>query len=162
MRDEACAAFFVSAVVELDLDRHRHFRTRAEIEAERDPWTAPAQWRITLEVCRSIRVNKSHSKIELLKAVRIVEPYLENGVHERERRNDPYVFKRSSGKRNDDELRGRVRVLALEMHKIFGSFRYGTIATVVKVALDLPERAINGKTVRNWCAGLTPANKRRQ
>jgi hypothetical protein len=165
--DEACAAFFVAAATEPTHDRQ--LRTRAEIEAtEPDPradeaackdfhWISPAPWRTALEVVRLIRERESRTKIDF-EAVSIVESYLEHGLHQRECR-DPYVLERSSGSRNDDLLRSKVRRLAIETQKIFGTCHYGIIATVVEVALDLD---ISEHTARNWCAGLTtPANKQR-
>jgi hypothetical protein len=154
--DEACAAFFVAAVTELTTHR-RQLCTRAEIEAETHPWISPARWRDALEVIRSIRERESHAKTELLKAVLIMESHLEDGVRQRER-HDPYVLERSSGRRNDDVLRSKVRRLAVETQKIFGKCQYRIIAKVVQVALDVN---INERTVRIWCAGLTPANKQR-
>jgi hypothetical protein len=150
--DEACAAFFVAAVNELT--HGGRLRTRAEIDAETDPWIAPKRWRDALEVVQSIRQHESHTNIDF-EILSIMESYMKDGVQQRER-HDPYVLERSSGRRNDDLLRSRVKRFAIETQKIFGTCLYGVVATTVKVGLQLSDDDIDGK-VRKWCKGLTPA-----
>jgi hypothetical protein len=154
--DEALAAFFVAAVTELT--HGSRLRTRANIEEETDPWISPKRWRDALEVIQAIRQRESRAKAELQKALSLLELYLEDGAQQRER-HDPYVLERSSGRRNDDLLRSAVRRLAIETQKIFGVCAYGTIARVVRVALQLSEKDINERKVENWCKGLPPPNK---
>jgi hypothetical protein len=66
----------------------------------------------------------------------------------------PCVIERSSGARGDNNNRTRAMALAAETHKLFGSFLYGTVATVVTVGLTI-KPAILAKSVHNWCSGLT-------
>jgi hypothetical protein len=65
-------------------------------------------------------------------------------------RRSPLVVKNDTTK--NAELRVRVRVLASHMKKITGDYRYGNIATIVNVALQLNEEtSLSEGTVRNWC-----------
>ena len=64
----------------------------------------------------------------------------------------PYVLKRSSGRRNDDKIRARVRALASGTQRIFGLLMYGTVATVATIALNTD---VSERNVRNWCVGLS-------
>ncbi len=110
LADEARAAVFASAVVELNFVRY--VWTRSQI-ADRS-----ARWRAAAVVCREILDNEPRARAdsELAKAFLTVEDYLKSGALQIERRTGPYVLKRSSKRRNDDELRGRVRGFASEMH----------------------------------------------
>lgn len=149
LEDEARAAVFASAVVELSFARY--VWTRSQI-ADRS-----ARWRAVAVVCREILDNEPRARpgSQLAKAFLTVEDYLKNGALQIERRKGAYVLERSSKQRNDDELRGRVRGFAFEMHRIYGSFRYDTVAKVATIALQ-PKRDVEWKDVRNWCADLIP------
>lgn len=157
LEEQACAALFVGAVIELSFNRT--VLTRPQIKR----WSA--QWRATADVCRLIMDNEPgpRADLQLMKAFAIVENYLKDGAQEMEQRNGPYVLPGSSGKKPDDDklrggrrdkLRGRVRALAREMHKIYGSFRYETVVEIANIAL-LPEPEIDKEDVRDWCASLS-------
>jgi hypothetical protein len=64
----------------------------------------------------------------------------------------PYRFAKSSGNRNDDEARGKVRKLAMMVRAIYGSYLYEALANLAQSALG--SRAPNPKTVEKWCADL--------
>jgi hypothetical protein len=156
IEDEACAAFFAGAVVELNLPRDVLMRSQIKERSER--WLAAAG------VCREIMDTEPRPKADpqLLRNFAIVESYLKTGAAKMEQRNNAYVLLESSGTkprgdelqgRPRDELRVKVRALALEMHKIYGQFRYGTVAKVTNIALLL-EPEIKEKDVRNWCDHL--------
>jgi hypothetical protein len=54
-----------------------------------------------------------------------------------------HYLERSSGQRNDDDVRAMTRAVALGARAIFGELRCGTVAVVISVALRI---SINGKT----------------
>jgi len=64
-----------------------------------------------------------------------------------------YVLARSSGERNNDNIRGRVRELAQSTRKLAGSWLYRVVATAATVALA-PPKAISQKNVEDWCKDL--------
>jgi hypothetical protein len=64
----------------------------------------------------------------------------------------PYRFAKSSGNRNDDEARGKVRKLAMMVRAIYGSYLYEHLANLAQSALG--SRAPHQKTVEKWCADL--------
>ena len=104
LQDEALAAFFVAAVIELSFDR--------------PIWTRS---QIAKSVSRAIIDNKP-----------------DHPLADPERWSSAYIVDRSSKARGNDEHRCRLRALAYEMHKIYGSFNYGTVANVATVALRPP------------------------
>jgi hypothetical protein len=63
---------------------------------------------------------------------------------------DPLIVDRDYGNR---EARGYVRLMSIEMHRLFGQLMAGTLATVASVALEIE---IADKQVRNWAG---PTNK---
>ena len=153
MKDQACAAFFVTATVELYLPRV--VATRSQINQGTDPAIHPAPWRTAAEVCRWIEANEPTAKIpQFGNALSVIKEWLEAGASLRERHNDPYVLERATGMSERDELRGRVRGLAVQTRKIYGSFRYGTVASVASIAFERPPDAITAESVRDWCADL--------
>jgi len=145
LKDEACAAFFASAVVELSFERPVVRRSEIKERA--------ARMREAADVCRKHMDNDPRvmADSDLMAHFAIVEAVLKNDAREIEQRKGAHLLERSSGKRNDDNLRGRVRGFAIEMKKIYGTCRYGTLATVAAVAL---RRTISNSTVENWCADL--------
>jgi hypothetical protein len=60
---------------------------------------------------------------------------------------EPFRLDRSSRLRGDDKIRGYTRAIAADAHRIFGSYLYGTVATVVSVAL---QTEVTRKDVGNW------------
>lgn len=145
LKDEACAAFFASAVVKLSFERPVVRRSEIKERA--------ARMREAADVVRKHMDNDPRlmADLDLMAHFAIVEAILRNDAREIEQRKGAHLLERSSGKRNDDNLRGRVREFAIEMKKIYGICRYGTLATVATVALQRP---ISNRTVENWCAGL--------
>ena len=119
LRDEACAAFFVSAVVELGF--YRPVWTRAEMH------------------------DRAKKALNDRKADRQEAMNLTGWA----KRSGPYVLKRRS--EYDDTVRGRARALAVETKKIFGQFRYHTVAVTTNVALNT---TLTWPTVQDWCADL--------
>jgi hypothetical protein len=110
------------------------------------------RWFDAAELCEwaldepRVRIDKLLST-----ALAVAGEYLKDGGRMREQRGSPYVLPRSSGARGDNEVRGRTRWLALQMHKLFGAFFYGTVATIVTVAL---RAKIDEEKVRDWCHDL--------
>jgi hypothetical protein len=147
--DRACAAFYASAVQALTFP---HVVTRAQAKNLARPWLSAAA------LCRKVLEHEPAPRInpELAKALETVGPYFEREGRLREQKGSPWIAERSSKARGDDEARARVRALAPGTHAIFGSYLYGTLATVVTVALQI-EPKITPKSVANWCADLPPS-----
>jgi hypothetical protein len=153
LQDQTAAAFFAFAVMELSSKRTVWTRANAEKLAER--------FDSAVDLCRWIMRDPMFDP-ELAAAAATMVPGLErHAVLLREQRrlvhlgqNDaPYMLEQSSGKRNDDLIRGKARALAAEMYRLFGSYHYGSVAIVIAVALQT--RRISSGTVRNWCANLS-------
>lgn len=107
-------------------------------------------------LCRSPDFNLLPMTPKLSEALSIVGQYFENNAQMWEKRTSPYIIGRSSGTRGtpgEDETRIHVRVLASETRRLFGSFLYGTVATIATVGLEI-KPAIKEKSVQNWCSGL--------
>ncbi len=149
LEDQACAAFFAYAVMELS--NRREIGTRSQFDAFARPWFAAA------ELCRWVTENEPRVRIdpEFAQSIARVGVYFEDEGRSREQKGSPYVLERSSGQRNDDGVRGRVRALATEMHKMFGHFFYRTVATVAMIAMQVDD--IDEHKVRNWCSDLRPS-----
>jgi hypothetical protein len=120
LRDQACAAFFVSGVVELGFYRPGSTRAAMRDRAKKALHDPRADAREAMNLAAWAK------------------------------RRGPYVLERES--KNDDDVRGRARALAVETKKIFGQFRYHTVAVTTNVALD---QSITGEMVRDWCADLS-------
>jgi hypothetical protein len=88
---------------------------------------------------------------KLAEALTAVGAYFEEQGRLRRQEDSPYIMKRSSKNRGNDEVRAKTRALATATHRIFGSFLYHTVATVM-VALQV--NGITEKDMRNWCADL--------
>ena len=66
----------------------------------------------------------------------------------------PYIIGgRGSGVRGDNEIRGRARSLAMATRRLFGSYLYQSLATVVTVGLDL-KKSPTKDNIADWCADL--------
>jgi hypothetical protein len=99
---------------------------------------------------------------EEARALELAAEYIENRIrwqHEHLLKSPYTVGQRTNRKRGSgNRERGLVRRLAVEAHRIFGSYLYGTISTVVNVALGLKGREqIRKSEAVDWCRGL---NKR--
>ena len=147
LQDVACAAFFFYAAAKLGDPCLVYTRAEMELSAKRCLDAA--------ELCRS--VARYHGLVPLspmlAESLSIVGKYFQDQARKVAQRASPYIIERSSGIRGDDEIRVHVRALAIETRSLFGSFLYGTIATVVTVALEI-KPAITAKSVQNWCSGL--------
>ncbi|HEV7910056.1 MAG TPA: hypothetical protein VGP28_03005 [Methylocella sp.] len=147
LQDHACAALFAFAAWELN--SKRNVITRTKIEGSVKQYTDAAN------LCRSTtHYDYLHSaNPNLDAALSIVSWYFQDQARKIGQMAGPHVIKRSSKTRGDDETRIHVRALATETHRLFGSFLYGTVATVVTVGLEI-KPAISAKSVENWCSGL--------
>jgi hypothetical protein len=147
LQDHACAALFAFAAWELN--NKRNVITRTKIEGSVKQYTDAAN------LCRSTMhydyARSVNPKLDA--ALSIVGWYFQDQARKIGQMAGPYVIKRSSKTRGDDETRIHVRALATETHRLFGSFLYGTVATVVTVGLEI-KPAISAKSVENWCSGL--------
>jgi hypothetical protein len=147
LQDIACAAFFFYATVELGDPRFAYTRAKMEVSAKHCLDAA--------KLCRSAALYHGLVPLtsKLAEALPIVGKHFQDQARMKAQRASPYIIERSSGTRGNDEIRVRVRALAIETHRLFGSFLYGTIATVVTVGLKI-KPAISAKSVQNWCSGL--------
>jgi hypothetical protein len=138
LEDEACAAFFATAAVELTFPRPAVMRAEIGRQAERHRDAA------------ALLHAKSHETAdpELAGMFAAVAVLLERDAREIEERKDAHVLDYS---KKNDELRIRVRRFATQARRIFGKYRRGTIATVASVAL---KQGVSERDVRNWCADL--------
>ncbi len=147
-QEQACAALFAYAVVEFSGERV--VGTRSDFDQFAKESLSAA------ELCRAAIERDGRPRIDpaLAAALKVVADYFEEQGQRRLQSGSPYVVERSSRARGEDVKRGRVRALALEMHRLFGSFRYGTTATIAMVALEGSK--ISARDVENWCSKLTP------
>lgn len=149
LQDQACAAFFSAVVIELGVPK--------DATTSRNVLTFVKPWRAAAEQCQLALdlPGRPRTDPELAWALSMVGDFFEDYARfvEQANKKSPYFLMRSSGQRNDDEIRGKTRALAATAHRIFGSFLYGTVATVATVALQLsPE--VDESNVRDWCAKL--------
>jgi hypothetical protein len=150
LQDQACAALFAFTVIEFDFPRP--IGTQDAADALAAPLFSAAK------TCRWIANEAPSPSPKEKSALETAAAYIENWAAWQLKHllDNPYVIgKRSSG---DDKIRARVRALATATHRIFGSFLYGTVATVATVALQ-PETTLTPRTVRNWCADLARPSK---
>jgi hypothetical protein len=125
LQEQACAAFFAYAVIELS--SQRAIGTQAQFDVLAKKWLDAAN------LCRSIGEKTAAERIEDQVRLRPLR--------------SPYILGRSSKGRGDDKTRTQVRALAAAAHRIFGSFLYGTVATIATVAL---QTKITKQSVINW------------
>jgi hypothetical protein len=143
--EQRCAAFFAFTVIELSLAR------TAAIQTQADNLAGPCLDAAAL--CRSALQDDPAMIVhpKLAEALTAVGAYFEEQGRLRRQEDSPYIMKRSSKNRGNDEVRAKTRALATATHRIFGSFLYHTVATVM-VALQV--NGITEKDMRNWCADL--------
>ena len=146
--DRACAAFYSWVVIELGVPKES--ATRQGIAAMAKPWHSAA------ERCRMAIHSPGRPGLEpeLARALEMSSQYLEEYsqfIIESAGRDGPYILKRSSGQRNDNSTRGKVRALAMGTKAMFGSYLYRTVSTVASVALQTD---VDWESVRNWCQDL--------
>jgi hypothetical protein len=147
LHDHACAALFAFAAWELNSKRNVITGTKIEGSIK--------QYTDATNLCRSTtHYDYLHSaNPNLDAALSIVGWYFQDQARKIEQMAGPHVIKRSSKTRGDDETRIHVRALATETCRLFGSFLYGTVATIATVGLGI-EPAIKAKSVENWCSDL--------
>jgi len=147
--DQACAAFYGYAVIELGVPKIA--MTQSALSKIIEPWRSAAK------LCRWLAADSPTGRPneDIEKALLTSAAYLDEGADfiENANRSKPYFLPRSTGKRGvgDDLTRGYVRALALGTRAIFGKFLYGTLATTASVALN---KSIDRKTVEDWCSDL--------
>lgn len=146
--DQACAAFYALVVTELGIPKRA--ATRSNIAAMAEPWHSAA------ELCKAAihLPGRPGREPELARALETAAAYLDKSgryIKEQSQKESPYTIKRSSRARGDDTTRGRVRALAMGAKAIFGSYEYGSVATVASVAL---QTNVSAKSVENWCEDL--------
>ncbi|MGC2351622.1 MAG: hypothetical protein WA238_12075 [Methylocella sp.] len=147
LNDHACVALFAFAAWKLNIKPN--VITRTKIEGSVKQYTDAANLCLSTMHYDYLRsVNP-----ELDAALSIVGWFFQDQARKIEQMAGPHVIKRSSKNRGDDETRLHVRALAIETRRLFGSFLYGTVATVVTVGLEI-EPAISAKSVENWCSCL--------
>jgi hypothetical protein len=144
-KEAAAASFFCYAVQALAISPIVSLRADHE--------RAAANWHTAAERCRWAlrREGRVQVDIKFREALSIVGEYFEQKGKERELINNPFVVGK---KRASDNIRVRVRALATRTQRLFGTFLYGTLATVATVGLGPPE--IEEQSVRNWCSDLRP------
>jgi hypothetical protein len=150
--DKACVAFFMSIAWIVWNPSERHVGTRAQADEQ------ASQLETAADCCRWVAGEPMFAKHRVAAAE--MATFFQN--HAVSLKNQgylanldpqikPYVLNRSSGSRGDDKIRGYTRAIAVIVCRIFGSFSYGTVATVATVAL---EEDIDQKSVENWCKDL--------
>jgi hypothetical protein len=144
--DRACAAFFATAV--LELSSTRNIQTRKEAIKSSAPWRAAA------DLCWQVMRFEPRAGLDrdFAPALALVGEFFESEATLRDQKEGFYIVERSSKLRGEDRVRALARVIAAESHTIFGSFLYGTVATVVSVAL---KKNVTPKSIENWCKGLS-------
>lgn len=147
LQDRACAALFAFAAWELNSKRNVIKRTKIEGSVK--------QYTDAANLCGSTtHYDYLHSaNPNLDAALSIVGWFFQDQARKIEQMAGPHVIKRSSKTRGDDGTRIHVRALAIETHRLFGSFHCVTVATIATVGLGI-EHAISAKSVENWCSGL--------
>lgn len=143
-QDRACAALFAFVVIEFA--QKRTIITSAHAQA------SVAMWGDVVKCCRSVPEHDTANNADLARSLAVVAKYFEDRASVFDPKS-PYFLSRSARERSDDETRARVRALGRMMHKIYGSFLYGTLATMATVALGL-EDEIARKSAENWCSDL--------
>lgn len=152
LSDQACAAFFISVAWRIGSPSPRHVWTRVEAEKQAIRWEAAGA------LCRSVASEPMFAEHRAA-ATQMADFFQKNATSLRERgypanldrRVEPYVLGRSSRLRGDDDVRAHTRAIAADARRLFGSWLYGTVATVATVALD---KKVSQKSVENWCEGL--------
>jgi hypothetical protein len=154
VQDRACVAVFAFTAIEFN--QPRAVWTQKDINFWRKKFADAA------ELCSWISNDPMfQSQIEFVKAASVTARGLEGHARLLKERgvivdfadeSSPYHFAKSSGNRNDDEARGKVRKLAMMVRAIYGSYLYEHLANLAQSALG--RRAPNPKTVEKWCADL--------
>jgi hypothetical protein len=143
LQDQACAAFFAFAAMEVSSERAVWTREKANKFAE--------QWNSARDMCSWImhdpmfEVDFHNAATLMVAGFERHASMLEDGGWLSGQATPAYFLERS---RTDDNARARARAVAAETHKIFGSYLCGTVAKVVSVALQVDVREID---VRRWC-----------
>jgi hypothetical protein len=152
--ERACAAFFICVA------------SRIGSLSPRKVWTLPqakkqaAQWASAGELCRSIMDEPMFFKQRAAASTmadffeKHAESLEEKGCFANlDQRVAPYILGRSSRRRGDDIVRAHARAIAADVHRIFGAWLDGTVATVAAVALGRPQK-ISRKSMENWRKNL--------
>jgi hypothetical protein len=150
--DKACVAFFMSIAWIVWNPSRRHVWTKAQADEQ------ASQLENAANSCRWVAGEPMFAKHR--DAAAEMATFFENRAVSLKNRGylanldpqiKPYLLNRSSGSRGDDKIRGYTRAIAVVVRRIFGSFSYGTVATVATVAL---EEDVDQKSVENWCKDL--------
>jgi len=154
--EQACAAFFISVAWTIWNPSGRLVWTKADAEKQATELEGAAAW--SRWFATEPMFAEHHAA-----ATEMADVFQKHAISLRERgylanlerEVEPYVLGRSSGLRGpgDDKIRGYTRAIAADAHRIFGSWLYGTVATVATVALE-PDKEVSPKSVENWCSDL--------
>jgi hypothetical protein len=136
LSDQACAAFFISVAWRTGSPSPRHVWTRVKAENQAVRWEAAGA------LCQSVASDPMFAKHQAA-ATEMADFFQKNATSLKERgyladldqQVKPYVLGRSSRRRgNDDDVRAHTRAIAADARRIFGSWLYGTVATVATAA----------------------------
>jgi hypothetical protein len=156
--EQACAAFFISVARTIWNPGGRAVWTKAEAKKQ------AVRWEDAAALCRYIASEPMFPEHQV--AAKEMADFFQTHANSLRGRGylanldqqiEPFVLGRSShspgyrGGGGDDQVRGYTRAIAADAERIFGSFLYGTVATVVSVAL---QKKVSAKSVENWCVGL--------
>ena len=154
--EQACAAFFISVAWTIWNPSGRLVWTKADAEKQATELEGAAAW--SRWFATEPMFAEHHAA-----ATEMADVFQKHAISLQERayfanldqQVEPYVLGRSSGLRGpgDDKIRGYTRAIAADAHRIFGSWLYGTVATVATVALE-PDKEVSPKSVENWCSDL--------
>jgi len=143
--DRALAAYYSAVVIKLGLGRPAV--TKSHIAEHVDSLrAAAAQCLVAIPACdgalaRSLRTSAEYMD-ELADSI------------ERGYAKSTDCLMRSSGERNDNNIRATIRGLAHVNHSIFGEFLYGTLASLSESLLG---EKVSEETIRSWCKGCEQA-----
>ncbi|MCW5686318.1 MAG: hypothetical protein KIT85_18130 [Pseudolabrys sp.] len=149
-QQQACSAFYAYTVIECTSKRTIGVRADADLLAEH--YLAAAR------ITRGFATEFRHfvSPDEAL-ALDIAADCIEREIKWQHTHllASPYIVgQRTNRVRSFKNLeRATVRVLAVELHRLFGSYLLQTVGTVATVALDL-KKQISKSDAKHWCAHL--------
>jgi hypothetical protein len=158
--DQACAAFVISVARTIWNPGGRLVWTKAEAKKKALQLEEAAAW------CRWFATDPMFAEDQVA-AAKMVDVIQKHAISMRERGHPanfdqqikPFVLERSSGLRGDDKIRGYTRAIAADARRLFGEVMYGTLATIMSVAL---QQDIDERRVQDWCTEEHRQEKRRK
>lgn len=152
LEDQACAALFAFIAMEFCVEREVWTRERSDKLAQK--------FDTAIEVCRIIVAERPMFGDDMSEAALTIIPALQGyscSLKETGKINDrvsddaaPYFLVRSSRERGDDHVRAQTISVGMATIRIFGTPLYGSVKTVLRVALSLKDKEVTDARVKNW------------